>query len=358
MLRKPVLHIGLPKTGTTALQTYCLTEEFFAPLGRFGPGGDLCASDVMTELLWQGLFRDDLGYRVYKDQYRFEVERLLDRAGAKDKIPILSQEAITIPSFYGSDYPAVFERLSALVTDPTILIFIRNQKSILRSFYNTLVSDMGASISFQDFILINKNMPIHRLNIARCLNYRHILDTLRTFFKDIKIVVFEDFIENPVVTLNQVFSTYGVEFGGTLGRANESREPDSIAHARALNRRFPRGIGASIDSVTYDRNHPVFLAIKSKVDKVIELKEDPKNYLSKQEVSIFNQVIGSSRQQQLTMYNKEQLIDLMKVLRISPCQQENYDVDDNWIRTLFGESNEHINAEYGLGLERYHYSLG
>ena len=67
---KPILHIGHLKTSTTSLQEgFFSDEELFYPLGRFGLGGDTTRGEVVRELIWEGIYLDDLNYNKRVENY-------------------------------------------------------------------------------------------------------------------------------------------------------------------------------------------------------------------------------------------------------------------------------------------------
>ena len=184
----PIIHIGMPKTASTTLQGYLFSDRsIFFPLGRFGKGGDHIASEIINELLWEGIFFDEFNYETRKEKYKVEIKRLLSEAQSKKLPPILSQETFGTPRIKHSDFSIVFSRLKDLFGDCQILMLVREQESWLKSWYSSFITDMGGTLTFEDFIFLNRNIPGHEYNVLSSINYDHILSILERYFS--KIIV-------------------------------------------------------------------------------------------------------------------------------------------------------------------------
>ena len=348
-----LIHIGMPKSASTSLQkTFFTYGEYFYPLGRFGVGGDDCISEAVRSLLWEDIFLDDFGYKKREALYFEDIKTHLQHGLSQGKIPVLSQEAFSMPTLFSSDYEVIFSRLSKIFDEPVIMLFVRNQKSILQSFYSTLVTDMGSSLSFENFMKINMEFPAHKLNISRCLDYLHIVDKLKKYFPKVMLVVFEEFIKNPKSVMTKAFEGFGVDLdlqNWEIGTANARRDIDVIRHARSLNEKFPRGVGLSQDSLSLSFNSSEFLAVQAKVLQ--------KEQISYPDAQVYYQVIGDRLQQALTMHKKDQLINIANTLKIIPRSREEFIVDEAWLSALYGASNHEFSGQYGLELQRYDYAI-
>jgi hypothetical protein len=152
--RKLILHLGLPKTGTTTLQ-----KHFFPKLEGFrNLGKRYCNPDELFELKFISRFATSMYFakeenlnHAFKEFYESLMEHEKKIYGAKDaEIPILlSNETFTkylfLPMYFG--YPGIwtldadklFERLARFADkynfDLHILITTREAKEFLHSFY-------------------------------------------------------------------------------------------------------------------------------------------------------------------------------------------------------------------------------
>ena len=347
----PILHIGMPKTATTALQKYVFTDEkYFFPIGRYGAGGDSCRSELVSNFLWSGLFLDKYSYEKNNDLYKEEFSRLLRAAENASKVPVISQEAITIPTFFNSDFDVVFSRLREVIGDAIIFLTIRNQADFLKSFYSTLVTDMGSSISFQDFIYINTEIPNHRVNVARCLDYKYVFDTLSGLFSHIEVLVYEHFVLDPLTYLNRILTRQGItldKFENVV--ENASRDEEQLAYARSFNEHCARGLSVSIDDFGFLQTSPEFRRILAKVKSGGEL--------SRIEAKIYNDLARDGERQQLAMHRKEDLIYQCKLLGLAPKPANDYHINSRWLVDTFGQSNASLMAERGINLNEIGYPV-
>lgn len=131
-----VIHVGYPKTGTTTLQ-----QHFFPSL----PG---CVT--LGPLPYQSPFRvlarnleraDDAGF--LEATWRAFLQ---DSRGAAETL-ILSREGLSRPDHRSR----TADRLHTLAPDARIVVCIRNQRSMLRSFYSQYLKDGGVK-SLPDWV--------------------------------------------------------------------------------------------------------------------------------------------------------------------------------------------------------------
>ena len=350
MNHTPIIHIGMPKTATSALQKDIFANaDIFLPLGRFGPGGDKCASGVIRELLWEGLYLDELQYNKRKTTYLAEINRLLTYAKDKKLCPVISQEIISIPTMYSNDYEVVFSRLKDLFGECQILMFTREQGSFLKSFYSTFVTDMGASLSFREFLFINENCANHQYNMARCLDYNHIVTVLERHFSKVSIFVYEDIVQNFSKNIREAMQKCKVNIPEVeIHKTNASRSPLNINRARSLNNQFPRGASARIESHNLSFGSNFFNHIKRKIEE--------KKPITKDEAQIYNQANGQRHQQMLTMHQEKMLGNISQILRIFPDPVESFDIEKEFLKSLFGESNRLLARKYDLSFSSHGYS--
>lgn len=201
-MKKILLHIGYPKTGTTSLQ-----QEIFATLHFEG------------KINYLGrVQKNKLHYRTTNDRFIFDFVKQFRKKSTLnkrinldnsllvgDKLNVISDEDLTLQSFFQKarynihldpfQYPSKLNKLFGDDVEVTILATIRNQADLIFSCftqkYPYLRSTMGP-IDYKSFIY---GRPKNFFNVY---NFNKVLNAYKEFFpKSIKILFFEDFLSNP-----------------------------------------------------------------------------------------------------------------------------------------------------------------
>ena len=122
MSKRTLIHIGMPKSGSTWLQ-----RQLFKPANgyanRYGP--------LESNLAF-------INPRPFQWSLPQQLEKL---KSAGDRVPVISGETLAgNPLTGGADAEMILHRLKQALPDANILIVIREQNSMLRSLYQLLVN--------------------------------------------------------------------------------------------------------------------------------------------------------------------------------------------------------------------------
>ena len=249
-----LLHIGSPKTATTSLQQFAFNSaNGFYPLGRFGAGHGECASELLNELIREGLFLHEADWERRKQDYAEEVTNHLEKAVDQGLRPVLSQEGILGRAGHG----AVSERLRRLKwlfgDEAEVVMVIREQLALLKSYYSTCVFDMGLSLSFEEYLGRSISYPTWPINKMPFLDFHQVHRTIKGEFSQSTVFVFESLFEG---TTAQAFQTLFNLNLSDVPKSNPSRSKRQINVMRSFNRAFPRGYSAAEESPPSKRWYP------------------------------------------------------------------------------------------------------
>lgn len=180
-----LIHVGFPKTATTWFQ-----KSFFPYVknSRFVP---------RMEVLKPAM--------VYPDPLEFEsvlAEEAL-RNYTSEKHLIISDEAfLSKNGFFIKEYALRFKEH---FKNPQIIIFIRNQESMLASKYTQYVKANGGTYSLRSFLFGLRGIALWRnragFNNMALLNYDAIISFYKNVFgaENVHVFLFEDFVVEPEV---------------------------------------------------------------------------------------------------------------------------------------------------------------
>ena len=152
-----LIHIGYHKTASTWLQRDFFRNDnfgFYSPWKREKIATDFILPDGLT---------------FNENQIRSTYEEDIDKALAFDKVPVISHERLAgYPASGGYDCKKLADHLHAVFPKAKILIVIRRQRDILKSWYKEYIYDGGA-LSYKVFF--NSIGPKH---IVRVPHFRYI----------------------------------------------------------------------------------------------------------------------------------------------------------------------------------------
>ncbi len=130
-----IVHIGLPKTGTTTLQNALFAkQDQFAYIGK----EQNLYTDTLRDLINRISFQDSLDYDPA------EVAALVATLHNGSKPLLVSDEIFSVEG--RADRHLVAERLHRLFAPATVLIVVRNQAAMLQSMYLNHVRGSGQRI--------------------------------------------------------------------------------------------------------------------------------------------------------------------------------------------------------------------
>jgi len=139
-MAKILIHIGYHKTATTWLQQVLFNNTqngFYTPWGRGQITNDFVKSDALTF--------DSLACRAKYDHG-------ISKADTNDLVATISHERLSgYPATGGFDSKLIADRLFASFGDAIVLIIIREQKNIIRSWYAQYIKD-GGSMPLKRFL--------------------------------------------------------------------------------------------------------------------------------------------------------------------------------------------------------------
>lgn len=213
-LRKPLIHIGYVKTGSTWLQKHMLPNKslgYKALVGRY---------EIQSKLFPQ--------YELWYDPsiFRQELEKN-SRSFDFDKfVPILSNERISGNAMSGGfDAIILADRLYEAIPDARILIVIREQRKMALSIYKQFVSEGGA-ISLKHFI---NQLPYAKVPWfdKQFLEFHHLIAYYQKLFgeDDVLVLPFEHFLRSKVEFCNAIARFSG---GPLVTQVNEDKERPSF----------------------------------------------------------------------------------------------------------------------------------
>lgn len=156
-MRPLFFHIGLPKTGTTALQTYLALNEaelqshglLYLPIGPRRPGGSGLLDQGNGQPLARSFYPASDPYHLRQNNRALlnELEQAL--ANCNDHAPIISGEAFCE---IGTDQiSGLVKKMQSHGFAPKILMWVREQGSYLESRYNQFVKKRMETRTFEAF---------------------------------------------------------------------------------------------------------------------------------------------------------------------------------------------------------------
>lgn len=215
-IKKNFIHVGLHKTATTYLQNYIFNNiENFELVTR--PYTQHNKAFNMMQYADDTMYNENL---VFK-----EIEKF------KDKNVVFSDEAFSgkMITFSHINRTIIANRLEKLLPDAEVIIFLRDQKSILLSKYLTYLKYTNGFETLNDFLyledkdysyddykklkkpntgqlLYNTNFPNINLEIFK---YSPLIELYRKKFKKVHVFLLEDLRYNFDETINKLEKIFG-----------------------------------------------------------------------------------------------------------------------------------------------------
>ncbi len=293
---KAFIHIGYPKTATTWFQY----ELFpFITNGHF-----IHRENTIREAF------------IYPTPFEFDAqksEQLVDNALKKDSFPIISDEGFLAGNEYLVKDCAY--RLKQVFENPEIIIFIRNQLTILPSKYSQYLKANGGTFSFKRFIKNNDQLSrINQIyfNNTSLMQYDRVIAFYKQLFGEehVHVFLFEEFTENPQEFVKMFASKFGFEFDHwkiNYKKKNEGLRRGMAPIARLLNRfthlkRFEKHYFFSIPYW-----FPFTVRVINRLNK-LPIFGKPltiSNFLNKKEVEEFKAIYKASNQRLIDEHNLE-----------------------------------------------------
>jgi hypothetical protein len=216
---KILLHIGLPKTGTTTLQ-----KEFFEKLDSvryFGSSNKKLDKKAFTVL--KALLADD--------QLIEDAKLIIEEAKALFKNIIISDEALTLGKFMlrAKRWPVLSnpyelaKRARLILGQVEVLIVLRNQADWLLSFHRQgLKTGRYNEVDFSKWFL---NERINESEMLKLLEYDHIYEAWVASLKSnhVHLRFYEDYINNFSDLALEAISIIGGDLRKTIKLADNAK---------------------------------------------------------------------------------------------------------------------------------------
>lgn len=186
-----IFHIGFPKTGTTWFQ-----EKLFPSFIN-------------------GVYIDKKTTNRYfnlSDVYEFDsLEIKLKLNFSRTTNYIFSSEGLTTPinnsRYYGEHSKTCADKIKATFPNAKIIIFIRNQQSMIPSAYSQYLKN-GGVISFKKYLYTNEVFNFKQLCYHNIISYYDLLFGE----ENVEIYLYEEFKKDPELFLKNMCSRFQLRF--------------------------------------------------------------------------------------------------------------------------------------------------
>ncbi len=192
-----LFHIGYHKTGTTFLQRHVF--EF----------ADCFHRVPQREIFLQVVNPHELEFD--SEQVSAYIEQKQAEAQRKGALAVFSNERLSGgPHSGGYDSMEIMRRIKACAPRAKILIFVREQRSMLLSMYAQYVKGVGC-MSLQEYCGIND--VNHRKELFRpiYLEFDRLVEKYQAQFEQVLVLPFESLRENASTVLEQILSFCDIE---------------------------------------------------------------------------------------------------------------------------------------------------
>lgn len=227
MLRKKIyMHIGYPKTATTTIQE-CISRHLRDTHFYLNENSNF------TNFIWQLIYAPEINVSKYLTEYSKSLAGILNEI--ESDTLIFSEESILSLSLFARpthllrpelvDPFSILRKFSLVFSDcgldVVVLFGIRRQEEILKSvyaqFYRVYFSRFRSSSNFESWI--NKILGQENSDYLSHFSYFHLYVFLGHLFghENIKVLVFENLIEDKESFLNKVEKSFEVELINRAG---------------------------------------------------------------------------------------------------------------------------------------------
>lgn len=198
---------GAPKCGTTSLYHYLSLHP------------SVCHSNIKeTRYL---IDKDYILYPKEINYYNYGIEGY--KIFFKDYNPLTHKVIFEATPDYLYQNTAI-NILSSLSPQPQIIFILRKPSKRIFSLFNYAqnnIAVLSKKINFRQFIKMVmdndnelKDKPLLRNSIKHSIYFEYLSKWLTKFPKDnIKIIIFEDFIKNPIKHIDNILEQFGIEPG-------------------------------------------------------------------------------------------------------------------------------------------------
>lgn len=195
---KLLIHIGYPKTGSSWLQKYIFNNE---NLGLTAPWGK---NKQAMEAINYFIYPDDLNFN--SQSLRDYFYPTIETANSQKLIPVFSHEYLSI-RIGAISYPKmVADRLASVFPEAKILLFIREQRSMILSTYQEYIKNQGVQTLLE--AIDESNYPDGKIPAVRPSLYKY--DLLISYYQQlfgqdrVLVIPFELFKLNNLDTVKKI----------------------------------------------------------------------------------------------------------------------------------------------------------
>ena len=199
------IHIGFPKTATTTLQSH-----FFSRLPGINYVGfpDSEVDDNLRKFIETITDAESLEYS--ESEVKEYLNHLIN--DSQSWPVLLSEETLSTGSFLSGRVSRleIAKRLCSLFPKAKIIVTIREQSAMLKSFYLQMQKQQrGCRLDLHEWIAVQSNRS-HRENVFMYFDYDKILKVYEELFgaENVTVLLFEEFKSDPeryLATLRSLF---------------------------------------------------------------------------------------------------------------------------------------------------------
>ncbi len=199
---KPVyLHVGLPKTGTTALQHNVFPR---LPATRYvgKPTGDPIIRAVT-----------ELGDDAWRSELAATFCRVARTFGGEEERVLVSEEELSVGSLHGlADRDTIARRLHLLFPRARVLVVVRNQLTLLGSLYGYAMALPGTPhVPFNEWLARLRTNPSSGKGL-HLFDYEKLVDVYAGLFgsEAVEVLLYEDLVADHRAFAGRVAQILGV----------------------------------------------------------------------------------------------------------------------------------------------------
>ncbi|MCS4119436.1 hypothetical protein [Salinibacter ruber] len=243
-MENTVIHIGLPKTGTKFIQEEVLSESE----NIFYVGRPFTQEGIAFNMIQ---YCDDTLYD--EPRVRDEIDSLKQRANGR-KVVISDEILAGSPQYGFRNRSSVARRLQKYFPEAQIIIGLRNQIDLLSSLFrqwsktqrygNVLderfVHGSGDGLSFDDWMNgegwdMSKRYISHDfLMCIEYFKYSKLFDLYDKLFNEVKVTLFEDFVERRDCFFDTWSEIAGVKSSQIKEKSHKDINPRTGSHKKNL----------------------------------------------------------------------------------------------------------------------------
>lgn len=226
------IHIGLPKAGSTFLQSALFRNH--PQLQVFGCGSKYTELDALSLQLY--LYRGP-----DEDEWRRAYRNLTDKYWDSTSKKGMSHEFLSGLLYEVENRAVIARRLARLFPGAKIIIVLRHPFHIIRSYYTQRVKANGITLSYQEFLTDKVTLE----KLSRFLNYRDLIDLYADLFGSERVLIlpFELLVQDNEQFVADITQFIGIDYVAPMSlvtgaRFNTSLSLPSVEIVRRTNRIF------------------------------------------------------------------------------------------------------------------------